>query len=120
MEIEQRSVGDVLVLSIRGDITMNGTWATPVADTVRNALQEGHGRFVLDLGRVRYVDSAGLGELVQASCAVRTRGGAMKLLNVTRRVVDLLALTKLLMAFEYFDRESDALASFDRLNHTKE
>jgi anti-sigma B factor antagonist len=112
MNIEQRTVGDVIVLSIMGDITMNGAGATPVADRVRSALQQGHDRCVLDLGHVRYVDSAGLGELVQAWSAVRNRGGAMKLLNVTKRLTHLLVVTKLLTVFDCFDQESEALASF--------
>jgi anti-sigma B factor antagonist len=113
MYIEQRTVGDVVVLSIIGDIAMNGTGASQVADKVRSVLQEGHDRLVLDLGRVRYVDSAGLGELVQAFSAVRNRGGAMKLLNVTKRLNDLLVVTKLLTVFECFEQESVALASFE-------
>ena len=114
MNIEQRTVGDVVVLSVTGDITMNGTDGAQVADKVRRALQEGHERLVLDLGHVRYVDSAGLGELVQASSAVRNRGGAMKLLGVTKRLNDLLVVTKLLTVFDCFDQESEALASFEQ------
>ena len=71
MEIEQRTVDDVLVLSIRGDITMNGTWEGPLSDIVRSAVQEGHDRFVLDLGCVPDADSIGLGELVQALVTAR-------------------------------------------------
>jgi anti-sigma B factor antagonist len=114
MNIEQRTVGDVVVLSISGDIAMNGTGASLVADKVRSVLQEGHDRLVLDMGRVRYVDSAGLGELVQAFSAVRNRGGAMKLLNVTKRLNDLLVVTKLLTVFDCFEHESEALASLSR------
>jgi anti-anti-sigma factor len=114
MNIERRTVGDVLVLSIRGDITMNDSGASRVADRVRSAVQEGHTRLVLDLGHVRYVDSAGLGDLVQAYTAARNRGGTVKLINVTKRLHDLLAVTKLLPVFDRFDQESDALASFEQ------
>ena len=114
MTIERRTVGDVVVLSISGDIAMNGAGTNLVADQVRRLLQAGHNRLVLDLGHVRYVDSAGLGELVHAFAAVRTRGGAMKLLNVTKGLTDLLVLTRLLTVFDCFDREAEALASFDR------
>ena len=113
MNIEEREIGDVMVLSVVGDITMNGTEATQVADKVRSGLHEGHDRFVLDLGHVRYVDSFGLGELVQAFAAVRNRGGSIKLLNVTRRLNDLLVLTRLLTVFDCFDQEAEALASFE-------
>jgi anti-anti-sigma factor len=108
MNIERRTVGDVLVLSIRGDITMNDSGASRVADRVRSAVQEGHTRLV------RYVDSAGLGDLVQAYTAARNRGATVKLINVTKRLHDLLAVTKLLPVFDRFDQESDALASFEQ------
>jgi anti-anti-sigma factor len=114
MTIEQRTVGDVVVLSINGDIAMNGAGATLLADRVGNVLHAGHSRLLLDLAHVRYVDSAGLGELVHAFAAVRTRGGAIKLLNVSRRLNDRLAVTRLLAVFDCFDHEREALASFDR------
>ena len=112
MKMEQRTVDEVVVLSIVGDIAMNGAGASLLADRVRSLLQDGHDRLVLDLGHVRYVDSAGLGELVHAFSAVRNRGGAIKLLNVTRRLTDLLVLTRLLTVFDCFDDEAEALASF--------
>jgi anti-sigma B factor antagonist len=112
MTFEQRTVGDVVVLSIIGDIAMNGAGACLLADRVRSLLQDGHDRLVLDLRHVRYVDSAGLGELVHAFSAVRNRGGAMKLLNMTRRLTDLLVVTRLLTVFDCFDHEVEALASF--------
>jgi anti-sigma B factor antagonist len=114
MTIEQRIVADVVVLSIHGDIALNGAGVNLLADRVRDELQAGHNRLVLDLGHVRYVDSAGLGELVHALSAVRNRGGAIKLLNLTRRLNDLLVLTRLLTVFDCFDQEAEALASFDQ------
>jgi len=119
MSIEQRTVGNVIVLSIVGDITAYGAEATRVADTVRSALQQGHDRIVLDMGHVRYVDSSGLGELVQAVSAVRNRGGTIKLLNVTKRLKELLEVTRLLTVFDGFnedscsDQEAAALASLE-------
>ena len=110
--MEQRTVDEVVVLSIVGDIAMNGAGASLLADRVRSLLQDGHDRLVLDLGHVRYVDSAGLGELVHAFSAVRNRGGAIKLLNLTRRLTDLLVVTRLLTVFDCFDGEAEALASF--------
>jgi anti-sigma B factor antagonist len=112
VNIEQRTVGDVVVLSILGDITMNESGATRVAELVRSVLQAGRHRIVLDLGRVRYVDSAGLGDLMQAHAAARNRGGTMKLLNVGKRLKDLLVLAKLLTVFDCFDHEAEAVASF--------
>jgi anti-sigma B factor antagonist len=114
MNIEQRTVGDVTILAIDGDILVNGQGTTPIADKVRSALQQGHSRLVVDLGRVRYVDSTGLGELVHALSAVRNRSGGMKLMNVTKGVNDLLVVTRLLTVFDCFETEAEALASFRR------
>src|SRR5437867_6237893 len=113
MKIQEKRVGDIVVLQIDGDITMGEGGVTRLADKVRSLLQQGRHRILLDLGRVRYVDSAGLGELVQCSAAVRTRGGAFKLLNVNRRLSDLLIITRLVTVLESFDRDSDAIASFN-------
>jgi anti-sigma B factor antagonist len=113
MNIQQRIVGDVVVLAVLGDITMDGSEAPRLADTVRRVIQEGHTRLVLDLGHVRYVDSAGLGDLVQAQSAARNRSGAVKLLKVSKWLNDLLVLTKLVTVFDCFDDEPEALASFE-------
>jgi anti-sigma B factor antagonist len=112
VNIEKRMAGDVMVLSLVGDMTLDGSGATMIADKVRSEMVQGQNRFLLDLGHVRYIDSAGLGELIHAFAAVRNRGGAMKLLNVTKRVNELLVLTRLLTVFECFDDEASALASF--------
>ena len=112
MNIEKRMAGDVMVLSLVGDMTLDGSGATMIADKVRSEMVQGQNRFLLDLGHVRYIDSAGLGELIHAFAAVRNRGGAMKLLNVTKRVNELLILTRLLTVFESFDTEAEALASY--------
>lgn len=114
MNFEQRTVGNVVVVSVLGDITMPEGAAKSVADKVRSLLQEGNARLVLDVGHVRYVDSTGLGELVEAYTAARNRGGGVKLLNVGKRLNDLLVLTRLLTVFECFDEEADAVASFSR------
>jgi anti-sigma B factor antagonist len=112
MNIEQGKFDDVVMLSIGGDITIVDDGACRFADKVRSVLQQGDNRIVLDLGNVRFVDSAGLGELVQASSVVKNHGGALKLLNVTKRLNDLLVVTKLLIVFDCFDSEAEALASF--------
>jgi anti-sigma B factor antagonist len=112
VNIEKRMAGDVMVLSLVGDMTLDGSGATMIADKVRSEMVQGQNRFLLDLGHVRYIDSAGLGELIHAFAAVRNRGGAMKLLNVTKRVNELLVLTRLLTVFESFDTEAEALASY--------
>jgi anti-sigma B factor antagonist len=101
MEVVQRIDGDVVVVSISGEVTFKGGgWGTPLTDTVRSALEAGHVRFVVDLGAVTYVDSFGIGQLVQALAAVRKRGGVMRLTNLTKKVTDILALTNLLTVFD--------------------
>lgn len=113
MNILQKTIDDVTVLSVMGDITITGTGTTPLADVVRQVLDKGHVHVILDLAHVKYMDSAGLGELVQALTAARNRGGTMRLLNVTRRLNDLLVMTRLLTVFDCFDDEAAARASFD-------
>jgi anti-sigma B factor antagonist len=113
MDVEQRIIDNVVVLSIVGDITMTDSGAPRLADSVKKALEAGYTRLVLDVGGVRYVDSGGLGEIVHAYTSVTNRGGAIKLLNLTRRLKDLMVVTKLLTVFDSFDQESEALASFN-------
>jgi len=113
MRLEERIVGDVAVVKVHGDIVLNGS-GPDLADKVRNLLDKDQPRIVLDMGDVRYVDSGGIGELVESFTAARHRGGAIKLLNVTQRLNDLLVITKLLNVFECFETEEEALDSFDR------
>ncbi len=112
MELEQRIAGDVAIIKVTGDITLNKGGDVLLKDKVQSLLQQGHKHLLVDLSGVSYVDSAGLGELVQAYATTKTRGGALKLLNVTKRLRDLLVVTKLLTVFEAFDSEAPALASF--------
>jgi anti-sigma B factor antagonist len=114
MTIEQRTVGEVVILTVGGSITMSGADSTRLADKVRSTLEQGQLRIVLDLAGVPYVDSSGLGELIAAYSAAKKRGGALKLLNVTKRLEDLLILTRLLTVFECFDTEPEAIASFEK------
>ncbi len=113
MQIEERRVGDVVVLSISGDISEGDDRSTLLSDTVRALLQQGHDHLLLDLSNVRYVDSYGLGDLVQCNCTAHSGGASLKLLNPTKQLTNLLELTKLLTVFECFDRESEAIASFN-------
>ena len=112
MELEQRIAGDVAIIKVTGDITLNKGGDVLLKDKVQSLLQQGHKHLLVDLSDVSYVDSAGLGELVQAYATTKNRGGALKLLSVTKRLRDLLIVTKLLTVFETFDDEASALASF--------
>jgi len=108
MTIQETRSGEAVTLSVDGDITM-GDAGAHLARRVRSLAQERHGLVVLDLGRVRYVDSAGLGELIQCCVAARARGGRLELVNVTRRLHDLLVVTKLFTVFDYQHRAGDVL-----------
>jgi anti-sigma B factor antagonist len=111
MGIEDRIIGDVAVVKVHGDIVLNGS-AAVLADRIRTLLEQNRRRIVLDLADVRYVDSGGLGELIEAFSAAKNRGGVVKLLGVTKRLNDLLVITKLLNVFECFDSQGDAIDSF--------
>jgi anti-sigma B factor antagonist len=111
MQIEQRTVGDVLVLDVKGRITL-GEGDELLKDKVNSLLNQGQKKIVLNLAEVPYIDSAGLGEIVRTYTTVSRQGGSLKLLNLTKRITDLLAITKLLTVFETYDSENDAVQSF--------
>ncbi len=79
---------------------------------VASLVQAGDKKIVLNLGDVPYIDSAGLGEVVRTYTTVSRQGGSLKLLNLTKRIKDLLAITKLLTVFDSFDTENEAVTSF--------
>jgi anti-sigma B factor antagonist len=111
MQINQRAVGDVVVLDLKGRVTM-GEGDELLKDKVNSLVNQGHRKIVLNLADVPYVDSAGLGEIVRTYTTVSRQGGSLKLLNLTKRITDLLSITKLLTVFETFDSENDAVSSF--------
>jgi anti-sigma B factor antagonist len=111
MQIEERNVGDVVVLDLKGKITL-GEGDELLKDKVNSLVNQGRRKILLNFGDVPYVDSAGLGEIVRTYTTVSRQGGSLKLLSLTKRITDLLAITKLLTVFETFDAESDAIKSF--------
>lgn len=111
MQIEERTVGDVLVLDVKGRITL-GEGDEILKDKVNSLLNQGLKKIVLNLADVPYIDSAGLGEIVRTYTTVSRQGGSLKLLNLTKRITDLLAITKLLTVFETYESENDAVQSF--------
>ncbi len=111
MQIEQRSVGDVMVLDVKGKITL-GEGDEQLKDKVNSLVNQGQRKILLNLAGVPYIDSAGLGEIVRTYTTVSRQGGSLKLLNLTKRIQDLLSITKLLTVFETFDTEGDAIRSF--------
>ena len=112
MKIDERKAGDVMVLDIAGQIKFTQGDAM-LKDKIHSVVHQGNKKILVNLAGVDYVDSAGLGELVGAYTTVTHAGGAMKLLNVTKKMRDLLSITKLLTVFETFDNEQDAVKSFN-------
>ena len=111
MHIEQRSVGDVTIIDLKGKMTL-GEGDELLRDKVNSLIQQNLKKLVLNLAEVPYIDSAGLGEIVRTYTTVSRHGGQLKLLNLTKRIVDLLVITKLVQVFETYDSEKDALRSF--------
>jgi len=111
MKINVRQVGDVSVLDLNGRITI-GKGDVALREKVLEQLAAGRCKLVLNLGQVGYMDSAGIGELVACYKRVAERGGAIRLLNPTGKVYDVLQLTKLEDVFETFRDEKEALVSF--------
>jgi anti-sigma B factor antagonist len=112
MQIEQRVSGDVTIVTINGDITLNKGGDVILKDKINSLLQQGTKKILLDLGGVSYVDSAGLGQLVQVRTTAGNGGGALKLVNVTKRLKDLLVVTKLVTVFDSYDSEAEGLEAF--------
>lgn len=111
LNISERQAGDVTILDMSGKVTI-GEGSVALRNTIRRLLGEGKKSMILNLGDVGYIDSSGIGELVSSFSAVSKEGGSLKLLNLTQKIQDLLAITKLLTVFDTFDDEGEALASF--------
>ena len=112
MELEERTAGDVVIVAVTGDITLTKGGGVALGDKVRSLVQQGRKKIVLDLGGVAYMDSAGLGELVQAYATTKGKGGSLKLARLTKRIHDLLTITKLVTVFENYETETAAVSSF--------
>src|SRR5436190_18600105 len=112
MQIAERTVGDVMIVDVAGKVTLGEGGDTILKDKLRSLVQQGHRKLLLNLAGVSYVDSAGLGAIVQSYTTVTNQGGGLKLVNTTKRIHDLLAITKLLTVFDTFDNESEAVTSY--------
>src|ERR1700740_1558112 len=110
MKLNTRQVDGVTILDLSGRITL-GEGSVVLRDTIREVLGRGEKKILLNLGDVTYIDSSGIGELVSAFTAVRKEGGELKLLNLTKKVHDLLQITKLYTVFDVNDDEATAIAS---------
>lgn len=111
MNMNTRSVNDVTVVDLSGKITL-GEGTAALRHEIRNLLKDGHKKIVLNMAEVSYVDSSGIGELVSAFTTTSNQGGALKLLNLTNKIQELLGITKLLTVFDVHDDEQKALSSF--------
>jgi anti-sigma B factor antagonist len=112
MQLEERLVGDIVILAVSGELTLNHGGDVMLKDRVRSLLQQGRRKLIIDLGEVSSLDSAGLGELVQAYASTKNKGGSLKLARLTPRIKILLTITKLVTVFECYEREADAVQSF--------
>jgi anti-sigma B factor antagonist len=111
MDIRERAVDGVTVLDLSGKIVL-GEGDVHIRDRIKDLLADGQRRILLNLADVSYIDSAGLGTMISAYATVKREKGQLKLMNVTTRVKDLLAITKLITVFDTYDSEAEALASF--------
>ena len=111
MKSSTRQIDGVTIVDLSGRITL-GEGSTMLRDIVRDLITKGNKRILLNLGDVTYIDSSGIGELVSAFTTVRNGGGELKLLNLTKKVHDLLQITKLYTVFDIKDDEAVAIQSF--------
>ena len=113
MKVATRQVDGVTILDLSGRITL-GEGSVTLRDAVHDSLAKGSKRILLNLGDISYIDSSGIGELVSAFTSVKNGGGELKLLNLTRKVHDLLQITKLYTVFDVKDDEASAVKAFAR------
>ena len=111
IDLRTRESNGITIVDLRGRITL-GEGSATVRDTVRDLLSLGQKRILLNLSDVNYIDSSGIGELVSAFTAAKKQGGELKLLNLTKKVHDLLQITKLYTVFDVKDDETSAVKSF--------
>jgi anti-sigma B factor antagonist len=111
MKASNRQVSGITVVDLSGRITL-GEGSTVLRETVKDLLSKGQRKILLNLGDVTYIDSSGIGELVSAFTSVRNQGGELKLLNLTKKVHDLLQITKLYTVFDIKDDEAAAIQAF--------
>ena len=111
LTIASREVDGVTVLDLNGRITL-GEGSVQLREAIRDLISKGSRTILLNMGDVNYIDSSGLGELVSAYTTAKNQGASVKLLNLTKKVKDVLQLTKLYTVFDVFEDEASAIASF--------
>ena len=113
MDIKERVVDGVSVLDLSGKIVL-GEGDGQVRERIKDLLSDGQKKILLNLGNVTYVDSAGLGALISSYTTTKREGGQLKLVNLTKRIQDLLAITKLITVFDTYDNEQEAIDSYSK------
>ena len=111
MKFSTRKIDDVVIIDVDGKILL-GDGDVEIKEAVDTLLDQGQKKILLNLGKVPYMDSAGLGELIRCFTALRRSGGHFKLLSPNPRIKDLLNITKLLNVFDTYDNENVAVSSF--------
>ena len=111
MDVEERQLGDVVVLDLNGRLTL-GDNSLRLKDKINSVLQDGSLNILLNLGDVSYIDSGGLGQLISSFKGVERENGRLKLFNLGKKSKELMAMTKLVTVFDTFETEHEALASF--------
>jgi len=113
MDIKERVVDGVSVLDLAGKIVL-GEGDGQIRERIKDLLADGQRKILLNLGDITYIDSAGLGALISSYTTTRREGGQLKLVSLTKRIQDLLAITKLITVFDTYDSETEELDSFSK------
>jgi anti-sigma B factor antagonist len=113
VELTTRQVGDVTVIDAKGRITL-GEGSSDFRDTIKSLVGKGQKNVLVNLAEITYIDSSGIGEMVSGFTTVANAGGKLNLLSLTKRIHDLLQITKLYTVFEVYDDEAAGLASFQK------
>jgi anti-sigma B factor antagonist len=111
LNIQERRIGDVTVLDMDGNIRIGGS-NVALKKAILSLVGEGRNQTVLNLARVAYIDSSGLGELISGHVTLNNEGGQIKLLNLTQRLQEVMTITKLVTNFDVYEDESKAVDSF--------
>ncbi|MFL6215218.1 MAG: STAS domain-containing protein [Blastocatellia bacterium] len=111
MDIKERVVDGVSVLDLAGKIVL-GEGDGQIRERIKDLLADGQRKILLNLGDITYIDSAGLGALISSYTTTRREGGQLKLVSLTKRIQDLLAITKLITVFDTYETEAEAIDSF--------
>jgi len=112
MKLSTRKIGKIVIIDIEGKVLL-GDGDVEIKQAVENLLRQGDKNILLNLAKVPYIDSAGLGEVIRCYTTIRRNGGNLKLLAPNERLIDLLNITKLINVFDWYREEEAAVASFN-------